>query len=80
TTHVNRSFLVMLLVAFVLAAPFAYLLLNALLDSIFEYRMPLNPVPFALAFGVVAVAAAATLATQVRRIVTANPADVLRAE
>ncbi|MEM8600836.1 MAG: ABC transporter permease [Bacteroidota bacterium] len=80
TTHVNRGFLVMLLVAFVLASPFAYLLLGALLDSIFEYRMPLNVVPFALAFSVVAVAAAATLATQVRRIVTANPADVLRAE
>ncbi|MEM9997602.1 MAG: ABC transporter permease [Bacteroidota bacterium] len=80
TAHVNRGFLVMLLVAFVLASPFAYFILGALLDSIFEYRMPLNPVPFALAFGVVAVAAAATLATQVRRIMTANPADVLRAE
>jgi putative ABC transport system permease protein len=78
--HVNRSFVAILVLAFVVAAPLSYLILDGLLDAIFEYRMPLNPLPFLLAFGVVALAALATIGTQVRRIVTANPADVLRAE
>lgn len=77
---VNRSFLVMIVVAFAIAAPLAYTGLGHLLDAFYAFRMPIGPDPFVAAFALIALAALATIATQFRAIAHANPADVLRAE
>ena len=76
----NRKFIIMLLIAIAIASPLSYLLLGALLDSFIDYRMDIGIAPFAIAISLIILVAAATVATQVRRLVVVNPAELLRYE
>ncbi|MEX1103449.1 MAG: ABC transporter permease, partial [Dehalococcoidia bacterium] len=73
----NRRFAYLLLLAALLATPASYYLIGALLDSIYQYHPPLNAAPFVLAYLLVFLTAALTVSTQVRKLVTVNPARVL---
>lgn len=83
-THVaalmNRRYALLLLLAAVLATPLSYLLLNALLDSIYVYRMGIGVGPFLLAYLLVFLTGLLTISTQLRLLAIANPADLLRNE
>ena len=75
----SRDFLALVLVAFVVAVPVAYLVMRHWLEG-FAYRIPLGPGVFALA-GLLAVAVAlATVSAQALRAATADPVNALRAE
>ncbi len=80
TSLVNRRFLVLLALAAVIATPVSYFLLDALLDSIYQYRMDLNVAPFFVSYVLVLATAALTISLLIRRLATANPAEVLRNE
>ena len=76
----NRQFAFLLILAAVLATPVSYVLLTGMLDSFMEYRMTLGPGPFLLAGGLILLVAAGTVSSQVYKLVTVNPAELLRDE
>ena len=78
--HGANIFLVLLVIAAVVATPISYFLLNALLDSIYTYRMDVGPMAFALSYGLVFLTAILTISTQIYQLAVANPAETLRNE
>lgn len=77
---VNRGFFVMLTVAALIAVPLGYVLLEALLEEVYAYHTTIGPMPFVLAYALIFTVALLTIATQIRRVVRTNPAEVLRNE
>ena len=75
---VNRKLLIIMTVASVLAAPLAFLGLDALLDNIFAYRMTLNFWPFLITYAIILGTTLLTISTQIGQINRAQPADILR--
>ena len=80
TTRINRGFLALLLIAAVIAIPLSYALLNALLNSIYPAPMPLGPAPFVWALVLVFITATGAISSLIYKVVTTNPAEVLRNE
>ncbi|MEZ4701302.1 MAG: ABC transporter permease [Rhodothermales bacterium] len=79
-THLNRRFAILLAAAAVLASPLGYLLLNALLDSIYTYHMGVGPAAFLIAYALVFVTGLMTLGTQVYQMAVTDPVVTLRSE
>ena len=77
---VNLSFLVVLVIAAVIAIPLGYYAMGSLLNSVYADPVPIGPSAFVLSVVFVLATAALTIMTQVRKFVTANPAEVLRSE
>ncbi len=78
--RLNRRFATLLLSAALLASPLGYLLLNALLDSIYTYRIGVGPAVFLIAYGLVFATGLLTLGSQIYRMAEMNPAMTLRNE
>ncbi|MEM7788608.1 MAG: hypothetical protein AAF594_12870, partial [Bacteroidota bacterium] len=66
-------------VAFVLAAPVAYVGVSRWLDG-FAYRVGFGPAPFVLAGLLLLTVALATVGTQALRAATADPVRALRSD
>ena len=77
---VNLSFLVVLVIAAVIAIPLGYYAMGSLLNSVYADPVSIGPSAFVLSVVFVLATAALTIMTQVRKFVTANPAEVLRSE
>lgn len=77
---VNRGFVILLVIASIIAAPLSYVMLNALLDSLFPYHAAIGATPLIVSFVVLVLTALLTISSQVNKVVHANPADVLRNE
>ncbi|MEM6645928.1 MAG: ABC transporter permease [Bacteroidota bacterium] len=77
---INQRFLILLVVAAVVATPLCTMLVEALLNSVFSYHSGVMALPFVLAYLIVFTVAALTVSTQIYRIAVVNPADVLRDE
>lgn len=78
--RLNQRFALLLLAAAVVATPLSYFLLQALLGSIFTYHMEVSYGPFVLAYVLVFTVVLLTLASQLRLLLRANPAETLRSE
>ena len=78
TRKLNIGFVIIVIVASIIATPLGYLGMNALLGSIYPDPVPIGPSVFLLSFGIILITALATISTQIRKISYANPADVLR--
>lgn len=74
----NRRFVVLMIVAALVATPLSYFGLNALLDSIYTYRMQVGPAPFLIAYGLIFITGLLTLSTQLYRLARTDPAETLR--
>jgi putative ABC transport system permease protein len=77
---VNTSFLVVLVIAAIIATPLGYIGMESLLGSIYADPVPIGPSAFILSMAFVFATATLTIASQVRKFVLANPAEVLRSE
>ncbi|MEP0549042.1 MAG: ABC transporter permease [Rhodothermales bacterium] len=77
---VNRPFLVILTVAASLATVVVYGALLFALSFDVANLMPITPLPFVLAYALVLLTVAVSLAAQSRDLALTNPADVLRSE
>ncbi len=75
---VNRTILVMLTVAAGIATAVTYSGLRVLIGLDVANVMPLTPIPFVLAYALVLLTVAVSVASQSRTLALANPADVLR--
>lgn len=77
---VNGNFLVLLSVAAVVASPLSYMMLNALLDSIYIYRMDVTAAPFVISYILMGITILITLSGKIVQIAKTNPAHILRNE
>ncbi|PIQ60303.1 MAG: hypothetical protein COV99_11805 [Bacteroidetes bacterium CG12_big_fil_rev_8_21_14_0_65_60_17] len=79
-SEMNRTFVIIVAVAAVLATPLGYVAMEGLLSSIYADPMPLGPSAFVLSLTFVLGTALVTIASQFRRIARMNPADELRGD
>jgi len=75
----SREYLVLVLIAFVVAAPAAYLGASRWLDN-FAYRIEVGPGPFLLAGAIALGLALATVSFHAVRAALADPAETIRYE
>ena len=78
--RINRSFVLVLIIAILMAAPLTYVLMTGLISAIYKYYAPIDFIPFALAFLVLLVTVLLTISTQIFKVFRANPVDALRNE
>lgn len=78
-TLLSREFAVLVLLANLLAWPFAYLVMSKVLQN-YAYRIGLNLWVFALSGGLALLIALATVSTQAIKAALANPVEALRYE
>ena len=78
--QINKGFIVILIVAILLAAPLTYVLMSNLIASIYKYYEPINFMSFGLAFGVLLLTVFLTVSVQILKVFKTNPVDALRDE
>jgi putative ABC transport system permease protein len=77
---VNGNFILLIGIAAVIASPLSYMILDALLDSIYRYRMEVNASPFLISFALMGITILITLSGKIVQIAKTNPANILRNE
>ena len=77
---VNRQYIWILGISCVLGLPIAYFLVGNLLDTVYEYHMPMTVVPLVLAAVFLFTVAILTVSSQIYKVVVSNPVDALRQE
>lgn len=80
TRLVNRGFVVLILVAALVATPASYFMMNMLLDAVFAYRITISSTPFLLTYALVLITALATISSQIYKVAQASPVHLLRDE
>jgi putative ABC transport system permease protein len=75
--RLNRKIVVVLTVAALISAPIGYKVMAILLGNLFAYHMEMSPLPFVVAFVVMASMTVLTIAIQVRAIGRMRPAEIL---
>ena len=76
---INRSFLVMVIVANMISWPVAYILTNKWLET-FAYRIDLPVFPFVISALITILLSVITVSIQAKKAVKANPVDALKYE
>lgn len=76
----NRDYVWILAVAFVIGAPLGFLLMDGLVQEIYVDAQPTGPIPFIISIGLMVLTVAITIGTQMRKVVTENPTVTLRSE
>ena len=74
----NRDYVLLLVTAFAIGAPAGFFLINSLIQSVYPDPQDAGPFPFAMAVGLMALAVALTIASQLARIRRNNPTEALR--
>lgn len=77
---VNRKFLVLLVIAAVIALPISYAILSMLMNELSAYHLSLGPLPFAISIGLLVLTITLTLSSQIFSLATADPVKALRSE
>jgi putative ABC transport system permease protein len=75
----SKKFLILILIAFVVAAPVAYYFMNEWLKN-FVYHADINLISFAVAIAAMIVISLATVGGQVWKAVRSSPTEILRSE
>ncbi|MFQ5649163.1 MAG: ABC transporter permease [bacterium] len=76
----NREFFILLGLAFVLAWPLSFVMMDFVLDFRYEYRIELDVSLFVLSAGCLLIMAVLTVSSQLYRVAIADPIDALRSE
>ncbi len=76
----NRDYVFILFIAFVIGAPAGFYLVNSLIQKVYPDPQAANPFPFIIAVFLMGFAVAITVASQLVRISKGNPSEVLKNE
>jgi putative ABC transport system permease protein len=75
----SKQFLQMVITAFLIAAPIAYILASQWLNS-FAYKITIGPLPFAIGGGVILSTVLVAISYEIINSINLNPAEKLRNE
>jgi putative ABC transport system permease protein len=76
----NRDYVVILGVAFLVGAPTGFFFVNTLIQHIYPEPQVSSPLPFLVAISVMAITVAITVGSQLKRVIRENPTTTLRSE
>ncbi len=76
----NRDYVWILSIAFLIGAPAGFFLMNMLIGQIYPDPQQAGPLPFAIAIGLMLMAVGITVGSQMRRVIRENPSTTLRSE
>ena len=80
TLKVSQLFLLVMAVSFVLGGLMGSVMVNALMDSVWEYYVAVNPKILMMAIFILFTIASTSVYSIVRKATVSNPADALRHE
>lgn len=75
-----QQYAVLIALALILGAPLSHILIKMLIETAYEYHMPVNYSSVAVAVTMLIVTVLATIATQISSVVKSNPVNGLKAE
>ena len=78
--QINKGFIVILVIAILLAAPLTYVLMSNLISTIYKYYEPISFMSFGLAFVVLLFTVFLTVTMHIFKVFNSNPIDALRDE
>ena len=78
--QVSRGFILILVIAILLAAPITYVIMSNLISSIYVYYKPIDFSPFGMAFLALLVTVFLTISAQIFKVFSSNPVDALKDE
>jgi len=78
--QVNKSFVLVLVIAILIASPLTYVMMSGLIGTIYMYYKPINFAPFALSFLALLITVMLTVGIQLLKVFKTNPVDALRNE
>ncbi|MEJ0032792.1 MAG: ABC transporter permease [Bacteroidota bacterium] len=78
--HSGKLFFVIMSISFVVGAVLGSVMVNALMDSVWEYYVAVNSKVVLIAIGILTLIAIVTVAFKIRSVVIGNPTDSLRHE
>jgi ABC-type antimicrobial peptide transport system permease subunit len=76
----SKLFLVIMVISIVVGSILGSVMVNALMDSVWEYYVAVNPTVLTLATAILFMIALATIGYKVSRVVLANPVDSIKTE
>lgn len=79
-TLVVRQYLPLFAVALILGAPVSYILIKLLIQAAYAYHMPITYSGVSIAVTILMLVLLATVSTQIRKVLTANPVAGLKVE
>jgi putative ABC transport system permease protein len=77
---IMQQYLGLFVVALVLGAPISYILIKMLIEVAYAYHMPIGYSGVAIALAILILVLLATVSTQIRKVVKANPVNGLKVE
>jgi ABC-type antimicrobial peptide transport system permease subunit len=77
---INKQFLIMISLSFVLGSVMSYFMVDMLMGSIWTYYVPIGPMAFILSFIILLLVCSITVGGKVVKAATANPAYTLKDE
>lgn len=80
TRLIGRPIVIILVIGLVISLPYTYFITDLILDTIYDFHMPIGPGAFIVAGLIVIVAALITIASKVLEAANTNPAITLRDE
>jgi hypothetical protein len=76
----SKLFLVIMVISIVVGSILGSVMVNALMDSVWEYYVAINATVLTLAIAILFLIALATIGFKVTRVITANPVDSIKTE
>ena len=76
----SKLFLVIMLISIVVGSLLGSVMVNSLMDSVWEYYVAINATVLSLAIAVLFLIALATIGFKVTKVITANPVDSIKTE
>ncbi len=78
--NITKQYVLLFAIALTLGAPISYFLMEALMDTVYEYHIPMTISGVAIAVILLIFVLLATVSTQVGKVSKANPVDGLKVE
>ena len=76
----GKLFLVIMLISIVAGSVMGSFMVNALMDSVWEYYVSVNPAVLTLSIAILFIISLTTIGYKVMRVVLANPVDSIKTE
>ena len=80
TESITKQYMVLTIVALIVGAPLSFILVKALLDTFFEYHMPMDYSGVAISMLILIFVLIATVSTQISKVSKTNPVEGLKVE